>query len=175
MERRETKFGDKFLTKLFGVDDAVWVQQKDLSAGVAECFKTQNPLPKKAKSHVNRGFVEKTKRHGTQLLESGDSSASPSPKKKHDPIKLARKHAGWIVTVQSYVSSMNSVLSCVPAKRTAALKQLVAKLNPPLFVMPSLIVQSFLDGTYQIWNAKDPILHSVKGLMRCTVCEKNFK
>ena len=50
LERRETKFGDKFLIALVGVDDKLWVQQKDLSTAVAECFKTGIPLPKKSKS-----------------------------------------------------------------------------------------------------------------------------
>ena len=104
MERRETKFGDKFLITLVGVDDKLWVQQKDLSTAVAECFKTGIPLPKKAKSLVNRGFVEKQKKYVTQLLikdlRSG-SSTSLSLKKSQtlDPLKVARRHARWITTV----------------------------------------------------------------------------
>ena len=183
MERRETKFGDKFLITLVGVHDKLWVQQKDLSTAVAECFKTGIPLPKKAKSLVNRGFVEKQKKYVTQLLIkvlSSGSSTSPSLKKSQtlDTLKVARRHARWIITVQSYVVGINKILSCVTAKRATALKQLIVDLNPPLFCLSSLVITRFLDGSYQIWNAKDTILQNVEnklGFLRCTVCEKDFK
>ena len=116
---------------------------------------------KKAKTLVNRGFVEKQKKYVTQLLikdlRSG-SSTSPSLKKSQtlDPLKVARRHARWIITVQSYVVGINKILSCVTAKRATALKQLIVDLNPPLFCLSSLVITRFLDGSYQIWNAIHP-------------------
>ena len=44
---RETNFDDNFLITLTGVDSKLWVRQKDLSVGVAESCKADNPLPKK--------------------------------------------------------------------------------------------------------------------------------
>ena len=157
--------------------------RKDLSAGVAASFKTDNPVPTKAKSYINRGFVEKQKEYAawlaTQTLDT--DGARPSPKKPQpllDPIKVTRVQARWIFTVQTYVVGINKILRCSPKKRAAALKQFIADMNPPMFCLPNLVVASFLDGTYQIWNVKDPVLKSCEtklGFLRCTVCEKDFK
>ena len=90
---------------LVGVDDKLWVQEKDLSTAVVECFKTDIPLPKKSKNVRNRGFVEKQKKYVTQLLikdlRSGSSTHPPSLKKSQtlDPLKVARRHTRWIITV----------------------------------------------------------------------------
>ena len=45
-----------------------------------------------------------------------------------------------------------------------------------MYCLPQLVVEAFLDGTLQIWNAQDPVFqHTEKGFLRCTVCEKDFK
>ena len=57
IETRETKFGKKFLIKLIGVENRIWVQMKDLSAGVATNFEQRTPLPKNSRALINRGFA----------------------------------------------------------------------------------------------------------------------
>lgn len=56
---KDAKFGQKkYQIKLVGVAKLVWVFATDLSNGVLESHKLEEPLPKNAKVRVNRGYVE---------------------------------------------------------------------------------------------------------------------
>ena len=46
-----------------GVEDQIWVQSKDLSAGVVVSFEGENPLSKNSRALINRGFVTKQKKY----------------------------------------------------------------------------------------------------------------
>ena len=180
-KHRETKYGDKFCIKLVGVDGEVWVQAQHLSAGVGANFLNKKALPKNDKFLINRGFVVKQQKYlrlQNDQADTGTSSVSPLSKKQEvDPLKTARKHSRWIVVTQFYVRAINKVLRCVPAKRTAAVTELLDTLKPPKFCLPSLAVEKFLDGSLQIWDSKENVLKpsaDKTGGLYCSVCEKNF-
>lgn len=49
----------KYQLKLVGVDTLLWVNEKDLSEGVAKMYQTDGSLEKNAKARVNRVHVKK--------------------------------------------------------------------------------------------------------------------
>lgn len=160
------------------------LQGRDLSPGVAASYLSGNTIPQKARARINRGFVEKQKAYLQWLASNMDTTTSGTPtttasspplEKAPDPIKLARRHARWIVTVQEYVKGVNTVLQRAAAKRAAALKQLVDKLNPPLYCRSNLLIDRFLDGTFVIHNEKDTVFETKSGSLFCRICEKDFQ
>ena len=166
IETRETKFGKKNLIKLIGVENRIWVQMKDLSAGVATNFEQRTPLPKNSRALINRGFAVQQKKYLKCLAKQSDTNnASPAPKKNQlDPIKLARKQAAWIATAQAYILAVNQVLRVAAGKRASAVQKLIENLKPPQFCLRSLATDNFLDGTLTSWNSKGNVIESGRKL-----------
>ena len=66
---KDSKFGGKkYEVKLVGVEKIIWVLAKDLSAGVVEKYNLDEPLPKNAKVHVNRGYVQTQKLNAQVMI-----------------------------------------------------------------------------------------------------------
>ena len=92
----KTGVGKKYLVDLVNGTKPVWVLSKDLSPGVAKSYDDSNATPKKAKAHVNRGFVRKRE----LFAKKGEPE---------DPVKLERRHAKWIVAADQWVRKINKV------------------------------------------------------------------
>ena len=126
--------------------------------------------------------MTKQKKYLEWLTKQDTDSPNPSPNKYQlrnaDPIKVARKHAKWVVTAQMYIVAVNQVLKQAAAKRATAVKKLIADLKPPQFCLGNLATDNFLDGTLTTWNAKGNVIKSSEeklGFLECTVCEKHYK
>lgn len=66
---KDSKFGaQKYQIKLVGVEELLWVFGKDLSVGVVEKYKLGTRLPKNARAHVNRGYVERQIKFRAQVI-----------------------------------------------------------------------------------------------------------
>ena len=86
LQRRNSVFGNTFLIKLIGVTKQLWVQESDLSCGVAASFKAGKPLPTTAKALVNRKYADEQK----QYLSSQDRT------NREDVCKVVKKVFGGV-------------------------------------------------------------------------------
>ena len=65
---KQAKFNQtKYQVKLVGVEKLIWVFGRDLSEGVVERHKLEQPLPKHAKVRVDRGYVQTQKQFLKQV------------------------------------------------------------------------------------------------------------
>ena len=169
-----SRFGiqKKYHVKLVGVTKELWVHEKQLSAGVAECYQAGLKLPKKAKAYVDRGYsAEQKKFIHEQRLER--RRLSPD-----DPVKDQKRAYRWAVDANAYVGAINKVLKLSTRKRSAARKIMITELNPPKTVLGNLHSSNFINGAFVIWNSREDVLTTTSdkpGFLTCTVCEKNFK
>ena len=70
LECKPARYGDgkKYEVKLIGVDQTVWVHQKDLSKGVQKNYEADGGLIKGARALVNRGFVDKQNKYFSKVI-----------------------------------------------------------------------------------------------------------
>ena len=168
--------GSRYLVRILGTDEEVWVRSLDLSEGAGERHESGKPLSKQTKARVNRKFAEAQKLVFNDILAEASSGASLSP--GEDPIKEKKKLSKWILMAQMYVERMNVVLATDPKGRKEALQQLIKDLKPNKYLTASLSIDRFVDGTFVEWRNKSSVFDYAKGkigYLTCTVCKSDYK
>ena len=87
-----------------------------------------------------------------------------------DPIKLAKRLAGWVVTAQKYAQAMNMVLTTAVHERSFAFEKMMTSLKPPKTVAGHMNLSDYLDGTLVVWRKKENIFSPTKDEQHCLTC-----
>ena len=74
-----------------------------------------------------------------------------------DPVKMAKKLAGWVLVAQQYTQAMNKVLSTHVSKRKSAFEQMLTSLTPAKAVLEHMDMSDYLDGTLVVWRNKQNV------------------
>ena len=88
-----------------------------------------------------------------------------------DPIKLAKRLAGWVINTQKYAQAMNTVLQTGVGERNAAFHKMMKCLNPAKTVADHMNVSDYLDGTLVVWRKKQNIFSPAKNDPEALTCD----
>ena len=90
-----------------------------------------------------------------------------------DPVKMAKKLAGWAIIAQQYAQAMNKVLATDVLGRNSAFERMLTNLKPPKVVLEKMNMGDYLDGTLVVWRNKQNIFSLSKDdpqSMTCFCC-----